>query len=143
MYIVSFCLQGYVIKDYEIIDDQGWINYVGPTGHYFTFSSEIWSVNIQGHITPNLTPGSNTFYIKIYFEDGFQAYTQESYKIKYNYKGVPGIEDWVEITAGTTSFDEGDWLIYDAAFHDVDPYGDEIDQWDIKIKLYSQQLLNG
>ena len=130
----------YVIKIEDVIEDQPWINSISPTYFYFGYYGEAAKVEVQGYIDPGvLTLGIHNFPIHFYDAENYQTTIVATFWVQYNYLGSLGIEDYILITNGVNAFFEGDMISYEAHFYDEDPFGDEIDEWNLEIKLFSTE----
>lgn len=127
----------YYIDFSEIYEyDQDWITSIWPTGFSFAYSGEPVAVTVQGQITSDLIFGINTFPIHIYEDAPFQVLI-DTYDVRYDFQGTPGVEDHIEIISQNDSFFEGDLISFEGNFIDELPIGDEIDEWNLNIELAS------
>lgn len=125
----------YWIKTWEIMEDQGWITNINNDMFSFTYNGEVVFITVIGVMTSDMPLGLNTFHIPIYLNEDYGNTVVASYEVTYDFGGTPGVEDHIEISPEYSSFSEGDFLHYDGLFIDEYPYGDEIEEWNLKIDL--------
>ncbi|MBC8489252.1 MAG: T9SS type A sorting domain-containing protein [Bacteroidetes bacterium] len=138
IYVLSTTNTYFIDTDY-LFWCEPWITSVEPEDEFtLTYYGDGRTVTISGTIGGVINLGLNRIDIVFRLADWSNTYVQEHW-VYYNYKGTPGIEDYIEITSGVNSFSEGDLLDYEAHFYDMDPLGDEIEEWNLEIKLTSSE----
>ena len=126
--------------DYKIDKDQllyynPWISSISPEDNFtVSYYGDGVTVNISGIFQEPSNFG--THFIDVVFRDtDSQSSYVQTYQIQY--KSIPsaGIEDYIEFYSWENIFSEGDMLTYDVLFQDVEPFGDYITEWNLKINL--------
>jgi hypothetical protein len=109
-----------------------WYN-ISPENFIIDMFEDEKEIQFSGTLNYDLTEGYKEILIEV--TDGAVPIANHAYlTVSYNIIGGIGVNDWIEITDCTDSFSEGDWVNFEAVFHDVDE-PDEIDEWTITISL--------
>lgn len=118
--------------------DYSWITSVEPDDEFTVQGpGDGLEVTIEGVVPAGLDYGTNSIILNFYQVVGEEAEWVDRNVPTFKFLGNPGFEDWVEFTEWDDSFSEGDIVSYKALFHDEYPYGDQVNEWNLKLELFT------
>jgi hypothetical protein len=115
----------------------GIVSTITPNEFNLELMSDIVEITVVGQIPIDFEIGDFYFFIRV-----INVNDQNIWKdvdVTFNVLSSGGIEDHISITEGSNSFSVGDPIGYEAHFFDEDPFGDEIEEWNLKTRLFNSQ----
>jgi hypothetical protein len=98
---------------------------------------DIVEITVVGEIPIDFEIGEFSFFIRVINVNDPNMWRDVD--VEFNVLSSAGIEDYISITDGSNSFSVGDFIGYEAHFYDEEPYGDEIEEWNLKTTLFHSQ----
>ena len=126
--------RGYGVSIFNQPHAAPWITNIEPS---FFLLSGYWQeqeITISG-VYPQGWYGRDSFYVDVQDGNG----DKQSVIVWYNGIEPGGVGDWISLEYYDTYFNEGESLFYSAEFYDFDGDDDYIVEWNLQIKLLSDQ----
>nr|NQU91426.1 T9SS type A sorting domain-containing protein [Bacteroidota bacterium] len=130
-------LETYSVTYNQYVYASTWISLINPNYFQLDTPSDEVEVKVSGTIPIEFTPGNYAFVLDVKNVNDPNIW-QEVW-VEFEVLPSIGIEDRIEITSSVNSFSVGDLISYEADFFDEDPFGDEIDEWNLTITLFHSQ----